>query len=135
MLPWPTQHGQVGLSPHDTVETGHLADFCAVPRDARLISLMLASKGIQDADERVLQQLLDFAYRRLIECCHHSIVAQINAGYTADVLQSAQVLSDHASRPGPGKIEKDDIELALALRKRYEFFEAPPRDVRSSYSG
>jgi transcription initiation factor TFIID subunit 9B len=50
-------------------------------------------------------------------------------GYTADVLQSAQTFSDHANRPGPSKIEKDDIELAIGLRKKYEFFEGPPRDV------
>ncbi|KAI9635821.1 transcription initiation factor IID, 31kD subunit-domain-containing protein [Dioszegia hungarica] len=86
-----------------------------IPRDGRLISLILASKGIQDADERVLQQLMDFSYR-----------------YTADVLQNAQALSDHASRPGPGKIEKDDVELAIMMRKRYEFFEAPPRDYLAS---
>ncbi|WWC85884.1 uncharacterized protein L201_000751 [Kwoniella dendrophila CBS 6074] len=73
----------------------------------------MASKGIEDADERVIHQLLDFAHR-----------------YTADVLQSAQSLSDHASRSGPSsnKIEKEDIELAIQMRKRYEFFEAPPRD-------
>jgi transcription initiation factor TFIID subunit 9B len=35
----------------------------AIPRDARLLSLILASKGIDDADDRVLQQLLDFSYR------------------------------------------------------------------------
>ncbi|WVW81886.1 hypothetical protein I302_103885 [Kwoniella bestiolae CBS 10118] len=83
------------------------------PRDGRLISLILASKGIEDTDERVIHQLLDFAHR-----------------YTADVLQSAQSLSDHASRTGPSsnKIEKEDVELAIQLRKRYEFFEAPPRD-------
>jgi transcription initiation factor TFIID subunit 9B len=28
-----------------------------------LLALILASKGIQDADERVIHQLLDFAYR------------------------------------------------------------------------
>jgi hypothetical protein len=38
---------------------------CIVPRDGRLISLILASKGVQDADERVLQQLMDFSYREL----------------------------------------------------------------------
>ncbi|WWC58208.1 uncharacterized protein I303_100744 [Kwoniella dejecticola CBS 10117] len=83
------------------------------PRDGRLISLILASKGIQDTDERVIHQLLDFAHR-----------------YTADVLTSAQSLADHASRSGPSsnKIEKEDVELAIQLRKRYEFFEAPPRD-------
>ncbi|WWC66781.1 uncharacterized protein I206_100686 [Kwoniella pini CBS 10737] len=89
------------------------------PRDGRLISLILASKGIQDTDERVIHQLLDFAHR-----------------YTADVLTSAQSLSDHASRTGSNlnKIEKEDIELAIQLRKRYEFFEAPPRDYLATLS-
>jgi hypothetical protein len=52
-------------------------------------------------------------------------------GYTADVLNSAQTLADHAGRGGNGvpKIEKEDVELAIQMRKRYEFFEAPPRDV------
>jgi hypothetical protein len=36
-----------------------------VPRDGRLISLILASKGIEDADERVIHQLLDFSHRKL----------------------------------------------------------------------
>ncbi|WVO18388.1 hypothetical protein L204_106104 [Cryptococcus depauperatus] len=84
-----------------------------IPRDGRLISLILASKGIEDVDERVIHQLLDFSRR-----------------YTADVLQSAQTLADHAARTGANssKIEKDDIELAIKMRKLYEFFEAPPRD-------
>lgn len=54
-----------------------------------------------------------------------------NPGYTADVLQSAQGLADHAARTGPqsNRIEKEDVELAIQMRRRYEFFEAPPRDV------
>ncbi|EIW67914.1 hypothetical protein TREMEDRAFT_32628, partial [Tremella mesenterica DSM 1558] len=86
-----------------------------VPRDARLISLILASKGIQDAEDRVLHQLLDFAHR-----------------YTADVLQSAQVLADHAGRNGRPVIEKEDVELAIAIRQRMEFVEGPPRDYLAS---
>ncbi|OWZ64657.1 hypothetical protein AYX14_03800 [Cryptococcus neoformans] len=84
-----------------------------IPRDGRLISLILASKGIEDADERVIHQLLDFSRR-----------------YTADVLQSAQTLADHAARSGASsnRIEKEDVELAIKMRKLYEFFEAPPRD-------
>lgn len=35
-----------------------------VPQDARLMALMLASKGVEDADERVLLQMLDFAHRK-----------------------------------------------------------------------
>jgi hypothetical protein len=50
-------------------------------------------------------------------------------GYTADILQSAQSLADHAGRNGAPKIERDDIELAIQMRKRTEFFEPPPRDV------
>lgn len=34
-----------------------------VPRDARLISLILASMGIEDAEPAVLVQLLEFAHR------------------------------------------------------------------------
>ncbi|RXK35515.1 hypothetical protein M231_07247 [Tremella mesenterica] len=86
-----------------------------LPRDARLISLILASKGIQDAEDRVLHQLLDFAHR-----------------YTADVLQSAQVLADHAGRNGRPVIEKEDVELAIAIRQRMEFVEGPPRDYLAS---
>ncbi|WOO83584.1 Transcription initiation factor TFIID subunit 9 [Vanrija pseudolonga] len=84
-----------------------------IPRDGRLLALILASKGIADSDERVIHQLLDFAHR-----------------YTADVLQSAQALADHAARTGPqsNRIEKEDVELAIQMRRRYEFFEAPPRD-------
>ncbi|KAK4688870.1 transcription initiation factor TFIID subunit 9B, partial [Tremellales sp. Uapishka_1] len=81
-----------------------------IPRDGRIIALILASKGIQDVDERVIHQLLDFANR-----------------YTADVLVSAQQYADHASRP-TSKIEKEDVELAIQMRKRYEFSEPPPRD-------
>jgi len=66
---------------------------------------------------------------------HHSVLCQTDGrtGYTADVLQSAQALADHASRPGPSKIEKEDVGLAISMRRRYEFFEAPPRDVRLPY--
>jgi hypothetical protein len=34
-----------------------------VPRDGRLIALILASKGVGDADDRVIHQLLDFSHR------------------------------------------------------------------------
>jgi hypothetical protein len=34
-----------------------------VPNTARLIALMLAGQGVEDADERVLHQLMDFTHR------------------------------------------------------------------------
>lgn len=56
-------------------------------------------------------------------------------GYTADVLTSAQSLADHAARSGPSRIEKEDVELAIQMRRRYEFFEPPPRDVGQRLAG
>lgn len=102
----------------------------SVPRDGRLISLILASKGVEDADERVIHQLLDFSHRQL-RCYVRAGTNLTKTGYTADVLRSAQTLADHASRGGAAvpRIEKEDVELAIQMRKRYEFFEAPPRDV------
>jgi hypothetical protein len=50
----------------------------SVPRDGRLISLIAASKGVEDADERVIHQLLDFAHR---EC---------RSAVTADSWQATQ---------------------------------------------
>ncbi|KAJ9116407.1 hypothetical protein QFC22_004849 [Naganishia vaughanmartiniae] len=80
-----------------------------VPNDAKLIALMLAARGIQDADERVLHQLLDFAHR-----------------YTSDILQDAQAYADHANRPG--RVETEDVELAVQARSGWEFTEAAPKD-------
>jgi transcription initiation factor TFIID subunit 9B len=53
-------------------------------------------------------------------------VIKLIAGYSADVLQTAQSLADHAAR---SRIDKEDVELAIQMRKRNEFQEAPPRDV------
>jgi transcription initiation factor TFIID subunit 9B len=39
----------------------------------------------------------------------------------------AQTYADHAGRGG--KVEKEDIELAVQARAGWEFDEAPPRDV------
>ncbi|KAJ9090741.1 hypothetical protein QFC20_007834 [Naganishia adeliensis] len=80
-----------------------------LPTDAKRIALMLAARGIQDADERVLHQLLDFAHR-----------------YTSDILEDAQSYADHANRPG--RIETTDVELAVQARSGWEFTEAAPKD-------
>ena len=42
-----------------------------VPRDVRLISLILASMGIEDAEPAVLVQLLEFAHRALTASPHY----------------------------------------------------------------
>ena len=39
-----------------------------VPRDARLIALILASMGIEDTEPAVLVQLMEFARRTFFSC-------------------------------------------------------------------
>lgn len=40
------------------------SSLAPVPRDARLVSLILASMGVEDAEPAVLVQLLEFAHRK-----------------------------------------------------------------------
>jgi transcription initiation factor TFIID subunit 9B len=44
----------------------------------------------------------------------------------------AQTYADHAGRGG--KVEKEDVDLAVQARAGWEFDEAPPRDVRALIS-
>lgn len=53
-----------------------------VPRDVRLISLILASMGIEDADPAVLVQLLEFAHRMLLLRLTRRIHSASTAGCT-----------------------------------------------------
>jgi transcription initiation factor TFIID subunit 9B len=85
-----------------------------LPPTARAISLILASTpSVHDAQPGVLHQLLEFAHR-----------------YTAQVLSDAQVYADHAGRPG--KIEMDDVVLAVQARVGWEFGGRVPKEVRVS---
>ena len=40
------------------------SSLAPVPRDVRLVSLILASMGVEDAEPAVLVQLLEFAHRK-----------------------------------------------------------------------
>lgn len=46
----------------------------AQPRDARLISLILQSLGVEDYDPKVVHQLLEFAHRNFVYYYFHSLV-------------------------------------------------------------
>ncbi|KAE8218865.1 hypothetical protein CF319_g7336 [Tilletia indica] len=89
-----------------------------IPRDARIIALIMYSMGITDADPAVLLQLLEFAHR-----------------YTHDVLQDALVYSDHAasrstaSGGATGNLSLEDVQLAIQSRVNYSFTHPPPKDV------
>ncbi|RIA97031.1 transcription initiation factor IID, 31kD subunit-domain-containing protein [Glomus cerebriforme] len=75
-----------------------------VPRDSRVIQLILQAAGIKDYEPKVVQQLLEFAHR-----------------YTIDVIQDASAYSEHAAK---NDIDIDDIKLAIQSRITHSF--APP---------
>ncbi|KAG1177844.1 hypothetical protein G6F70_002187 [Rhizopus microsporus] len=78
------------------------------PRDARLISLILQSLGVEDYDPKVVHQLLEFAHR-----------------YTTDILQDALVYAEHANKMD---IELEDIQLAIQGRVNHSFTTPPPKE-------
>ena len=79
-----------------------------MPTDARLVSLILSSMGIQSYTERVPLQLLDFAYR-----------------YTLQTLQDAQIYAEHADR---NTLNVEDIKLAIQARVNHSFRGPAPKD-------
>ncbi|EST06990.1 Transcription initiation factor TAFII31 [Kalmanozyma brasiliensis GHG001] len=84
-----------------------------VPRDARLIALILSSMGVSDVEPSVLLQLLEFAHR-----------------YTYDVLSDALVYSDHAnSRQAGSNLSLEDVNLAIQSRVNYSFTNPPEKDM------
>jgi transcription initiation factor TFIID subunit 9B len=82
-----------------------------LPPTARAIALLLSSTpSVQDVQPAVLHQLLDFAHR-----------------YTAHVLTDANVYAEYAGRAG--KIEMDDVVLAVQARVGWEFGGRVPKEV------
>ena len=82
-----------------------------LPSTARAIALLLSSTpSVQDAHPGVLHQLLEFSHR-----------------YTTQVLTDAGVYAEHAGRGG--KIETDDITLAVQARVGWEFGGRVPKEV------
>ena len=87
-----------------------------IPPSARAIALLLASTPtVQDAQPGVLHQLLEFSNR-----------------YTAQVLSDALVYAEHAGRSG--KVEMEDVVLAVQARVGWEFGGRVPKEVRFSLS-
>lgn len=84
----------------------------SLPPTARAIALLLASTPtVQDAQPGVLHQLLEFSHR-----------------YTSQVLSDALVYSEFAGRAG--KVDMDDVVLAVQARVGWEFGGRIPKEVR-----
>ncbi len=64
------------------------------PRDAKVIATILKAMGVEEFQPRVMNQLLEFLYR-----------------YVTEVLQDAQLYSEHASRT---ELSLEDVQLVSA---------------------
>lgn len=94
-----------------------LLENTVVPRDVRLLHLIFATQGIQNYQDHVPLQLMDFAHR-----------------YTTSVLKDALTYSDHAksmngSTGSSSTVNTDDIRLAIAARTNYQFKPAPAKEL------
>ncbi|KAM0673288.1 Transcription initiation factor TFIID subunit 9 [Gurleya vavrai] len=78
-----------------------------VPRDAKVISLILRSLGIEECEPKVIVQILEFGYK-----------------YTCDVFQDAQIYSEYSNRKN---ISVNDVKLALQTKIGKHFVTPPPR--------
>lgn len=82
-----------------------------LPTTARAIALLLSSApSVQDVQPAVLHQLLEFAHR-----------------YTTQVLTDATVYAEHAGKGG--KIDQEDVTLAVQARVGWEFGGRVPKEV------
>mmetsp|Transcript_39974 Transcript_39974/g.64852 ORF Transcript_39974/g.64852 Transcript_39974/m.64852 type:complete len:174 (+) Transcript_39974:130-651(+) len=80
-----------------------------LPRDARVVSQILRSMGVEEADPRIINQFLDFMHR-----------------YVAEVLQDARDYADHCGR---SLIDFDDLRLSIQSRVNFSFTQPPPREL------
>lgn len=94
-----------------TLDNGKMAGAGEqLPPTARSIALLLASTpSIQDSHPAVLHQLLEFSHR-----------------YTSQVLSDALVYAEHAGRAG--KIDMEDVSLAVQARVGWEFGGRVPKE-------
>ncbi|CAG8447694.1 8048_t:CDS:2 [Ambispora gerdemannii] len=79
------------------------------PRDAKIISLILSSVGVEEYEPKVVQQLLEFAHR-----------------YSVDVLQDALIYSEHAGRIND--LDLEDVKLAIQGRVNHSFTSPPSKE-------
>ncbi|KAI4329081.1 hypothetical protein L6164_021383 [Bauhinia variegata] len=80
-----------------------------LPRDAKIVKLLLKSMGVEDYEPRVIHKFLELWYR-----------------YVVDVLTDAQVYSEHANKSA---IDCDDVKLAIQSKVNFSFSQPPPREV------
>ncbi|KAM0680911.1 Transcription initiation factor TFIID subunit 9 [Glugoides intestinalis] len=77
------------------------------PRDAKIISIILRSLGVEECEPKVIVQLLEFAYK-----------------YSCDVLEDAHLYAKYCERQ---EIIVKDVKLALQTKVGKHFVPPPPK--------
>lgn len=105
--------------PESVQQSPSAQDQQMVPRDVRLLHLIFATQGIQNYQDHVPLQLMDFAHR-----------------YTSGVLKDAILYNDHAHSSSSGgssnpqvQLTTEDLRLAIAARTNYQFKPTPPKEL------
>ncbi|XP_059241702.1 transcription initiation factor TFIID subunit 9B isoform X2 [Mustela nigripes] len=92
----------------DNMESGKMAPPKNAPRDALVMAQILKDMGITEYEPRVINQMLEFAFR-----------------YVTTILDDAKIYSSHAKKPN---VDADDVRLAIQCRADQSFTSPPPRD-------
>ncbi|XP_004777155.1 transcription initiation factor TFIID subunit 9B isoform X2 [Mustela lutreola] len=90
------------------MESGKMAPPKNAPRDALVMAQILKDMGITEYEPRVINQMLEFAFR-----------------YVTTILDDAKIYSSHAKKPN---VDADDVRLAIQCRADQSFTSPPPRD-------
>ncbi|XP_049634446.1 transcription initiation factor TFIID subunit 9-like [Suncus etruscus] len=78
-----------------------------MPKDAEVVAQILKDMGVTDYEPRVINQLLEFAFR-----------------YVTTILEDAKVYSGHAKK---ATVDADDVRLAIQCQAEKSFTSPPPR--------
>lgn len=95
-----------------------------IPREAKLISLLLTSAGVPECEPKVIPQLLEFMFRIFSSSPSHHVHCFV--GYTTDVLQESLIFAEHAGRT---ELDIEDIRLGIQSQITHMFAAPPNRDV------
>lgn len=81
-----------------------------IPRDAAVMQTLLKEMGVTAYEPRVVNQMLEYAYR-----------------YVTGVVEEAKVYSSYAKKK---TVDKEDVSLAVEMLTEKTVSCVPPREVR-----
>jgi len=97
---------QSAQSSHPALSPGPWAPEALSSR--QVMAQILKDMGITEYEPRVINQMLEFAFR-----------------YVTTILDDAKIYSSHAKKPN---VDADDVRLAIQCRADQSFTSPPPRD-------